>query len=220
MPLLQHAGKDCTDDFFGLHKQSDLKKWGERFAIGTVSHVSIETKNTEHEGSMPYAEPMSMYETEGHVRFKHAVRGIMEFLLRPMVESDDGNPVSLELLEKIGQTGLFACFMGPGEHLRDVPELPGNLDPELFDHLHERICEEEIGRLGSLGKQACLVNSIISTTVAVKDAVFGGLVVGLPLLLQFGKKGLISKVAPSVLQGRKQICLAITEPYVSLKYRT
>ena len=49
---------------------------------------------------------------------------------------------------------------------------------------------------------------------AVKDGVVGGLVVGLPLVLKFGSRELIARVAPDVLNGRKQICLAITEPYV------
>lgn len=48
----------------------------------------------------------------------------------------------------------------------------------------------------------------------MKDGVVGGLVVGLPLVLKFGSQELVQRIAPDVLNGRKQICLAITEPYV------
>jgi alkylation response protein AidB-like acyl-CoA dehydrogenase len=40
-----------------------------------------------------------------------------------------------------------------------------------------------------------------------------GLQIGLPPLLHFGSAALKARVAPDCLQGRKVICLCISEPY-------
>lgn len=42
---------------------------------------------------------------------------------------------------------------------------------------------------------------------------FAGLSIGLPPVMLFGNQYLQDKVSASVLQGKKCICLAITEPY-------
>lgn len=100
---------------------------------------------------MPYGENFSLYQTPAHQAFRLEVRRIIHELLLPMVEEDNGRPVTKETLLKLGETGILACFMGPGEHLNMVPTLPGGLHPEEFDEFHETICQEEIALIGSLG---------------------------------------------------------------------
>ena len=101
---------------------------------------------------MPYGENFSLYQTPGHRAFRLAVRDIVNEMLLPMVEDDDGKPIEVERLLQLGATGILACFMGPGEHLKMVPKLPGGVRPEEFDEFHETICQEEIALIGSLGK--------------------------------------------------------------------
>ena len=48
---------------------------------------------------------------------------------------------------KMGDFGLLACRLGPGDWLKWVPGgLPGGVKPEEFDHFHEAIATEELAR--------------------------------------------------------------------------
>lgn len=44
------------------------------------------------------------------------------------------------------------------------------------------------------------------------DGLGGGMVIGLPPVVNFGRPELAAKVVPEVLSGRKRICLAISDP--------
>ena len=46
----------------------------------------------------------------------------------------------------MGSFGLLAARIGPGPHLRFVPSLPGNVDPDEFTYFHEGIAHEEMSR--------------------------------------------------------------------------
>ena len=72
------------------------------------------------------------------------------------------------------------------------------MKPEEYNHFHELILIDELGRAGSGG---------------LMWAIFGGLSIGLPPVLNFGSQYLKDKVAKDCLTGKKVICLAITEPY-------
>ena len=67
-----------------------------------------------------------------------------------------------------------------------------------FDAFHELILIDEVCRCGSGGVVWGLVE---------------GLQIGLPPVLHFGSPQLKQRVAPECLQGRKVICLCISEPY-------
>ncbi len=67
-----------------------------------------------------------------------------------------------------------------------------------FDAFHELILIDEVSRCGSGGVVWGLVE---------------GLQIGLPPVLHFGSDELKARVAPDCLQGKKVICLCISEPY-------
>lgn len=117
-------------------------------------------------------------------------------LILAILHDEAGKPASKETFKKLGDFGLLACRMGPGPHLKSF-NLPGGVRPEEFDYFHEQIAHEEVGILGVPGYQ---------------DSIGTGMVIGLPPVMIFGQKQLKEKIVPEVLSGRKQICLAISEP--------
>ena len=74
----------------------------------------------------------------------------------------------------------------------------GGVPAEEFDAFHMFIIADELARCGSGG---------------VLWGLIGGLGIGLPPVLHFGSEALKQRVVPDCLAGRKNICLAITEPY-------
>ncbi|KAI8097601.1 acyl-CoA dehydrogenase/oxidase [Halteromyces radiatus] len=204
-PIIELAGKDATDAFYGLHRQEVLLKYN-RYKIGTIANEQpqIEMREPGSFSKVPYAEPSawmgfkSAYFTESHFKFRAAVRKIMGELEPDFreLEQTDGKP-SDELLQKLGQHGLLACNVGPGKHLRGV-NIPGGVKPDEFDYFHEMIVHEEFARVVPRG---------------VDDGVIGGFVISIPTVLNFAKPQLREKVVPEAFSGKKRICLAITEPY-------
>ena len=88
-----------------------------------------------------------------------------------------------EIFKKAAGTGLLACTVGspwPTEYAG-----PG---PAGFDYFHELIAIDELSRCGSGG---------------VVWALFGGLSIGLPPVLNFGAKHLRDRVVPACLSGEK-----------------
>jgi alkylation response protein AidB-like acyl-CoA dehydrogenase len=109
-----------------------------------------------------------------------------------------GESPSDAVFKKIADFGLLAMRIGPGDHLKHIPNgLPLGMKIEDFDYFHEQICHEEVGRLGCPG---------------FTDGIGSGMVIGLPPLIHFGTEWMKEKVVPQILRGEKRICLAITEP--------
>ncbi|TPX72950.1 hypothetical protein SpCBS45565_g00388 [Spizellomyces sp. 'palustris'] len=203
--LLEVAGKDATQEFYGLHRQSVLAKFGPKYEIGTIKGVKpkIVLQKPGDISKVPYAESSawqgfySPYYNESHFRFRAAVREFIQKEIIPdaVVNEESGTIADQELFEKMGSFNLLACRMGPGPHLHGRT-LPGGVKPEEFDYFHELIAHEEIGTLGAPGFQ---------------DSVATGMVIGLPPVLHFATKNVKEKVVNQVLSGKKRICLAITE---------
>lgn len=57
-PILEYAGKDATDAFYGLHRQEVLTKY-DRYKIGTIEGEApqIEFRQPGSLSKVPYAEP-------------------------------------------------------------------------------------------------------------------------------------------------------------------
>lgn len=72
-----------------------------------------------------------------------------------------------------------------------------SVGPDQWDLFHEFVLTDELCRVGAGG---FIWN------------VMGGFGIGLPPVLKFGSAALCRAVVPDVVQGRKRICLAITEP--------
>ena len=102
------------------------------------------------------------------------------------------------IYKQMGERGYLAGLMGLHKyptHLTD--HRIKSVQPENYDLFHELLITDEISRAGSGG----LVWNLI-----------GGFGIGCPPLVKFGKKPLVDRILPGILNGDKRICLAITEP--------
>ena len=183
-----------------------LQKYA-RLKIGTIANESpkIEWPTPGSFSKVPYGEPQafqgipSPFYNESHHKFRTAVRAFYQTHVQEeaLAYDDAGKAASNEVFEKLGNSGILACRMGPGPHLKLVPSLPGGIKPEEFDYFHEQIAHEETARMGLPGYQ---------------DSIGTGMVIGLPPVMNFATKQVKARVVPQVLLGQKRICLAITEP--------
>lgn len=208
--LLDTAGTDQTKDFFGLHRQDVLGKFGPRLLKGTVEGAKpIKVLGWKDFSTVPYSEPsnirkgfVSAYYTDKHRAFRKAVREILDRDVRQwanQAETSNEYP-SLELFQKLGKAGLIGALTGRGHHLKYGPALPGGIKAEEFDIFMEGIVHEELGRLAAPG---------------ATDSLCAGMVISFPLTAEFGFKdeSIFPKLAEEVLTGNKRICLAVTEPF-------
>lgn len=92
---------------------------------------------------------------------------------------------------------LLAMRLGPGKHLNGR-NLMGGVKPEEFTYLHEMIINQELGKMSGR---------------SFGDGLQGGMVIGLPPVMNFGRPPLREKVMAEVLSGEKTICLAVSEAF-------
>ncbi|KAI8092749.1 acyl-CoA dehydrogenase/oxidase [Halteromyces radiatus] len=206
--LIELAGKDVTDDFYGLHRQEVLLKFAPRLKIGTIvnEEPSIRQPESGDLSIVPYGEPSfwmgfhSPYYNESHTKFRIAIRKIFSSIQEEAQQCEEsGKPPSKELYMKLGEQGVLAAQIGPGPWMKHIiKKLPGDIKPEEFDYFHELIAHQENARLNAPG---------------FADGVSSGYVIGLPPVIHGGSKELRERIVPEVLLGKKRICLAITEPY-------
>ncbi|KAI9473463.1 MAG: acyl-CoA dehydrogenase/oxidase [Benjaminiella poitrasii] len=204
-PILELAGKDATDAFYGLHRQEVLVKY-QRYKIGTIvdEQPQIDFYQPGDLSKVPYAESSawmgfkSPYYSESHKKFRIAIRKIVDSLATEAREFEDaGTKPSDEFMQKLGEHHLLSTNIGPGPWLHGLT-LPGGVPGEEFDYFHEMILHEEFARWKVRG---------------FDDGVIGGMIISAPTVLNFGSPELKQKVIPEIFSGRKRICLAITEPY-------
>ncbi|CAG7850307.1 SubName: Full=Uncharacterized protein {ECO:0000313/EMBL:KIM24952.1} [Serendipita indica DSM 11827] len=101
-------------------------------------------------------------------------------------------------LSAVPAKNIHAMRLGPGKHLKGLTLMDGIVKPEEFDYFHEMIITQELVRVGARG---------------YGDGMLGGMVIGLPPVMNFGNEQVRSKVMPEVLGGKKFICLAISEAF-------
>jgi len=205
--LRQSAGTDATEDFYGLHRSDVMDKFGPKLLIGELeTHTQEKIDNRASKKSkVPYSEASfwmgwnSPYYTQSHIKFKEAVRSIVERELKPIANKldDRGKDPSPKLYRKLGELGFIGCRLGPGPHLEGF-FIPGGVSWQEFDYFHELILHEELAKLGTPG---------------FFDGIGTGAVIGLPPVINFGTTALKKKVIPEVFLGKKRICLAISEPF-------
>lgn len=206
--LLEHAGKDATAAFFQLHRKEVLAKFGDQLLVGTLDGSDPKSAAPEPLLShVPFAESMwnreshaSPYYNDSHRRFQQAVRAFLRDIQPEADRSEtEGRAPSPEMFRRLGEFGLLAARIGPlCMPLLAGAKLPGGVKPEEFDLFHEMIAHEEMGVLGC---------------PAYTDGLGGGMVIGLPPVLVFGRPELAKRVGHDVLSGRRQIALAISEPF-------
>jgi alkylation response protein AidB-like acyl-CoA dehydrogenase len=207
--LMEHAGTDATKIFYQLHRKEVLANVGARLVVGTLDGGEPAVLDEPLLSRVPFAEAMwnrddhsSPYYSESHRAFQKAVRSFLREIHAEADQSEnEGRVPTPEMFRKLGDFGLLACRIGPlcmpslgGLGIR----LPGGVKPEEFDYFHEMIAHEEMGVLG---------------TPAFADGLGGGMVIGLPPVIVFGRPELARRVGADVLSGRRQIALAISEPF-------
>jgi alkylation response protein AidB-like acyl-CoA dehydrogenase len=121
----------------------------------------------------------------------------LDVIPEALVADPSGTRPSAELIKKQSDVNLHAMRIGPGAHLKGL-KLMADVKPEEFDYFHELVITQEIARLGARG---------------FADGMQGGMVIGLPPVLNFGNPTLRAKVSKQVLSGEKFICLAISEAF-------
>jgi len=210
-PLIEVAGQDATDAFYGLHRASILDD--PKYARFVVGQVATEPKQkSKHEGDVvPYGEShgfwrkASLYYKPTHHEYRQAVRNFIDSEIRPDVITvdEEGTYPSLELNMKIAQFGILACLVVSEPRATELITelgitLPGGVDPKAYDLFHGLIFSEEFRATGCYG---------------YGDGLFGGCSIGLPPLFKFGSEELVRRLCPDILLGKKRICLAVSEPY-------
>jgi alkylation response protein AidB-like acyl-CoA dehydrogenase len=171
---------------------------------GPAAHEEAEALDTFGD-LIPYADPNwyqsyhSPYFNQSHADLRDEVRQWVEDEIMPNVtEWDEAKKVPDSIYKQMGERGYLAGLMGMHHwptHL--TKHTVKSVAPEKWDLFHEMLLTDELSRTGSGG----FVWNVI-----------GGFGIGCPPLVKAGKKELVDRVLPGILNGDKRICLAITEP--------
>ena len=217
------AGKEASEAFFGLHKSEVLEKY-KRLAIGTIENEYAQTNRHLYTltlcvrkpkyvilkkgelSTVPHAEPAwlskgyySPYYSDSHRALQKYMRQFTDDFVTPdaKIKEETGQRPDVKLIEKCGELNINAMRLGPGKHLHGLT-LPTGLKGENFDYFHELVVTQEFSRIGARG---------------YADGFQGGMVIGLPPVLNFGSEELKKRIVPDVLAGKKFISLAISEAF-------
>ena len=213
--LLALGGKDVSGEFYDFHARDVLEKYGPKMLIGKVEGTDsigdvsgMKSLRCELDTVTPFAESSffrgwkSPYMQDRHKRVKLDVRRILQTKIAPLCDGCDANnedPPNEAYLE-MGSTGLIAARMGKSV-IKFVKELniplPGGISPDELDYFTRYIVN-------------CEFNTNLSS--GLSDGLSAGVNIGLPPILYFGNKEQKAKYVPSILLGKKRVCLAITEP--------
>lgn len=217
--LLRVAGKDASTQFDQFHNNAILQQWGPKLYKGDVGSQSQQpakeqaVEDQEPQGlaegepfgdGIPFGDPYwysdwySPYYNESHRRLRAHMRAFVEKEIIPYChEWDEQKELPRSLFLKAAEAGVLQCCVGafPTKYAQRPP--PVGIKPEEFDGFHEFIICDELSRCGAGG---------------VLWGLIGGLGIGLPPVLHFGSDYLKDKVVAECIEGRKNICLAITEP--------
>ncbi|KAK0721541.1 acyl-CoA dehydrogenase/oxidase [Apiosordaria backusii] len=230
--LQRVAGKDASKQFWKYHNEGILKKY-QKLQIGSLdtkpkkeapapapkkeapkpkpaaaaaaSSAPAESEALEPFGDqIPFGDPAwyqghhSPYFNETHAALRAEVREWVETEVEPYVtEWDEKKEVPAHIYKQMGERGYLAGLLGT-HYQKDYVKNPIKSVPaEKWDLFHEMLLTDELSRTGSGG----FVWNVI-----------GGFGIGCPPLVKFGKKSVVDRVLPGILNGDKRICLAITEP--------
>ncbi|TFK72902.1 peroxisomal acyl-CoA-dehydrogenase [Pluteus cervinus] len=204
------AGQDATEAFFGLHRLQVLRHpQYARLQIGVLAGESekIKPRAAGSLSEVPYAEPTwltpvyhSPYFKEHHRAFQRGVRTFVdEFLFEDAQKlQKNGQKPSQKVWDELARLNIHAMRLGPGPHLRGRTLMNDTVKPEEFDCFHELIMSQEMSRLHARGYH---------------DGVAGGNAIGLPAIKNFAKSPVRERILTEVLDGKKIICLAISEAF-------
>lgn len=157
---------------------------------------------------LPFAEPSwygalghtSPYYKDSHRRLRAFTREYVDSWIEEAPKWEEKGQVPTEAFQRHSKLGFTACFIQPLE-----PEyiskagitLPCGIPAQEWDSFHSMIVADELMRCGYLG---------------VVWGLGGGNSIGGPPLVRFGSKELKDEILPDVLNGKKRMCLGVTEP--------
>eukprot|EP00416_Gambierdiscus_australes_P035009 CAMPEP_0171104872 /NCGR_PEP_ID=MMETSP0766_2-20121228/61488_1 /TAXON_ID=439317 /ORGANISM="Gambierdiscus australes, Strain CAWD 149" /LENGTH=516 /DNA_ID=CAMNT_0011565575 /DNA_START=47 /DNA_END=1597 /DNA_ORIENTATION=- len=209
--LLDYAGKDATEDFFGLHRLEVLDKYS-RLCKGRLQDCGPARQSALASfgsiSTVPFAEPghlqgfESPYFKESHVKLRKAVRRFYadETLEEALECEATGKAPSKEMRMRCGELGIIAMVQGPGPHLKYAPNglMGGIVKPEEFDYFHELIVQEERSRTFCPGYE---------------DGLDGACCIGVPVILKYGTEWMKEMTIPPIFRGEETAVLAISEAF-------
>ncbi|KAJ3268584.1 hypothetical protein HDV01_002563 [Terramyces sp. JEL0728] len=213
--LLKVAGQDATKQFDQFHNAQVLEKWGPKLLKGVIGSGAAQESAAEEplegleEGDLfgdgvPFGDPYwysdwhSPYYNESHRKVRAVMRRWVEKEVMAFChEWDEAKQLPKELFIKAAKAGILQSVVGHVDPKYTEVPFPGDIPADKFDSFHEFIVCDELSRSGSGGFLWGLI---------------GGLGIGLPPVINFGSDYLKDKVVKDCLAGRKNICLAITEP--------
>ncbi|RDB25903.1 Very long-chain specific acyl-CoA dehydrogenase, mitochondrial [Hypsizygus marmoreus] len=204
------AGQDATEAFFGLHRYEVLQRpQYSRLQIGTIQgeKQQIFPRPVGGLSTVPYAEPTwltagyhSPYYKDHHRAFQKVLRTFVDQTLFPDAQAlqEKGKMPSRKVLDEFARLNIHAMRLGPGDHLKGRVLMNGTVKPEEFDAFHELIMSQEMSRIHARGYH---------------DGAAGGTMIGLPAVKNFARPALREKILGEVLDGKKLVCLAISEAF-------
>ncbi|KAK4447738.1 acyl-CoA dehydrogenase/oxidase [Podospora aff. communis PSN243] len=232
--LQRVAGKDASKQFWKYHNEGILKKYQKQLQVGSLdtkpkpaaepTPVAVPQKQVSKPKAaaataapaeqsealepfgqqIPFADPAwyqshhSPYFNETHAALRAEVREWVETVIEPNVtEWDEKKMVPAEIYKEMGRRGYLAGLLGTHYQKDYVANPIKSVPVDKWDLFHEMLLTDELSRTGSGG----FVWNVI-----------GGFGIGCPPLVKFGKKPLVDRILPGILNGDKRICLAITEP--------
>jgi len=209
--LLEYAGKDCTEDFFGLHRLEVLDKY-KRLKKGRLADAGAANPTAKELfgdiSKVPYGDGphlqgfKSPYFKESHIALKKAMRKFYaEEVMEEALECEKtDDPPSKELRMRCGEMGIIAMVQGPGAHLKYAPKglMGGIVKPEEFDYFHELIVQEERSRTMCPG---------------FDDGLDSACSIGVPVVIKYGADWMKEQLLPPVFRGEENIALAISEAF-------
>lgn len=209
--MLDFAGKDATEVFYSLHRHDVLETRRKLLKCANLAgyNPKNEPQGWKELSRVPYAEidmDGSPFYNDSHKRLRKEIRkffwdqGIVAWADKA---ESTGKAPPMDLYAKLGKSGYLALTMGAGPHLKRIPEpnlwSEAGIKTEELDAFHFSLLGEERARLCCPGAE---------------DGISSGIAIGLGPVLKFGPEWMQGELVQSILEGRKIICLGITEPYV------
>ncbi|KAK3400566.1 acyl-CoA dehydrogenase/oxidase [Sordaria brevicollis] len=226
--LQRVGGKDASKQFWKYHNEGILKKYQAKLQIGSLDTKPKAAAPAPAPAAAPAPKPApsprllplpllptriftrvytsvslalsyhSPYYNETHAALRAEIREWVETAIEPYVtEWDEKKEVPAEIYKEMGNRGYLAGLLGTKYQSQYVENSIKSVPADKWDLFHEMLLTDELSRTGSGG----FVWNVI-----------GGFGIGCPPLVKFGKKSLVDRILPGILNGDKRICLAITEP--------
>eukprot|EP00451_Oxyrrhis_marina_P007325 CAMPEP_0204303680 /NCGR_PEP_ID=MMETSP0468-20130131/84027_1 /ASSEMBLY_ACC=CAM_ASM_000383 /TAXON_ID=2969 /ORGANISM="Oxyrrhis marina" /LENGTH=509 /DNA_ID=CAMNT_0051282997 /DNA_START=44 /DNA_END=1575 /DNA_ORIENTATION=+ len=193
-----------------------------------MSKIDLKGVNTDVFGDAnPFGDPMWYhafnnpgYYNDTHKKLRKIMRDFVENeIMADCHDLDEKQEVPVELIRKVGETGLLPMLCGRPWPKELVGECTLGFEPDYFhDALRATVAKELVGEC-TLGFEPDYFHELVLIdefarcgSGGILWGVAGGLAIGLPPVVKWATPDVKKRVVPDVAAGKKIICLAITEP--------